>query len=131
MGKAPFFEPGLPPLLEETMRQGKLTFTNDAASMVAGGEIVFICVGTPPRSTGEANLIAVENAARQVAQHAPPGLIVVEKSTVPAGTADRIQRTISLERGDSSRRDRCRLESGVPPRGNGGRGLAPHPPASS
>lgn len=97
-GKAPFFEPGLQPLLEKTLSQGQLTFSTDAVSAIADREVVFICVGTPPRASGEANLVAVEQAARQVAQCAPSELIVVEKSTVPAGTADRIRRTITLER---------------------------------
>jgi UDPglucose 6-dehydrogenase len=64
---------------------------------------VFICVGTPPRADGQANLVAVESAARDVARAATGELIVAEKSTVPTGTADRIHRTIALEhrtRGD-------------------------------
>ena len=97
-GKAPFFEPGLQQLLDKTLSQGRLTFATDAVSAIADREIVFICVGTPPRASGEANLVAVENVARQVARDGSSGLIVVEKSTVPTGTADRIRRTIALER---------------------------------
>jgi UDPglucose 6-dehydrogenase len=97
-GTAPFFEPGLHLLLAKGLKQGRLSFSSDAVSAVADREIAFICVGTPPRTSGEANLVAVENAARQVARSAPPGLLVVEKSTVPAGTADRIRQTIGFER---------------------------------
>jgi UDPglucose 6-dehydrogenase len=97
-GKPPFFEPGLQALLDQALDHGRLAFSTDLASAVADREVVFICVGTPPRASGEANLVAVENAARQVARGASPDLIVVEKSTVPTGTADRIRRTISLER---------------------------------
>jgi len=96
-GKVPFFEPGLQQLLDKTLSQGRLTFSTDAASAIADREIVFICVGTPPRASGEANLVAVENVARQVAKDGSSSLIVVEKSTVPTGTADRIRRTIALE----------------------------------
>jgi UDPglucose 6-dehydrogenase len=97
-GKAPFFEPGLQPLLEWTLSRGQLIFSTDAVSAIADREVVFICVGTPPRASGEANLVAVENVARQVARAVSSPLIVVEKSTVPTGTADRIRRTVALER---------------------------------
>jgi UDPglucose 6-dehydrogenase len=97
-GKAPFFEPGLQQLLDKTLSQGRLTFSTEATSAIADREIVFICVGTPPRASGEANLVAVEDVARQVARDGSASLIVVEKSTVPTGTADRIRRTIALER---------------------------------
>jgi UDPglucose 6-dehydrogenase len=97
-GKAPFFEPGLQQLLDKTLKEGRLRFTTDAVSAIMDREVVFICVGTPPRASGEANLVAVENVARQVARDASASLVVVEKSTVPTGTADRIRRTIALER---------------------------------
>ena len=97
-GRVPFFEPGLEPLLERWSARGTLTFSADPAAAVAGRDVVFICVGTPPRSDGQANLVAVESAARQVAREATSDLVVVEKSTVPTGTADRIRRTIALDR---------------------------------
>ena len=53
-------------------------------------EVVFICVGTPARADGEANLVAMEQTASQIARHAQDDVVVVEKSTVPAGTADRV-----------------------------------------
>jgi UDPglucose 6-dehydrogenase len=100
-GKAPFFEPRLESLLERGSSRGNLSFSSDRPRAVKDRDVVFICVGTPPRLTGEANLVAVETAARDVAHAATSDLIVVEKSTVPAGTADRIRRTIALERGSS------------------------------
>jgi UDPglucose 6-dehydrogenase len=100
-GKAPFFEPDLEPLLEKGLNTGSLAFSVEPASAVADREVVFICVGTPPRTDGHANLVAVERAAREVARAATGELIIAEKSTVPAGTADRIHRTIVREHGSS------------------------------
>ncbi|MFN2490198.1 MAG: UDP-glucose/GDP-mannose dehydrogenase family protein [Actinomycetota bacterium] len=97
-GVTPFFEPGLQELLERTTAEGTLEFSSDAEAAVAGAEVVFICVGTPARASGEANLIAVEQAAQTVARHATGSCAVVEKSTVPAGTAQRVRRTLLRER---------------------------------
>src|ERR687896_232746 len=97
-GSAPFFEPGLQELLEKTTQEGTLTFTSSAAKAIADAQVVFICVGTPAKASGEANLIAVEQAAQAVARHATGKTVVVEKSTVPAGTAQRVRRTLLRER---------------------------------
>jgi UDPglucose 6-dehydrogenase len=99
-GRCPFFEPGLEDLLTRTMAEGNLSFTPSIEEALCAVEIVFICVGTPPRASGEANLRAVEEVARAVARHAPSNITVVEKSTVPAGTAQRIKHTLELERQD-------------------------------
>jgi UDPglucose 6-dehydrogenase len=99
-GLAPFFEPGLEDLVNEQMKAGRLSFTKEAAQAVPGAEVAFICVGTPARADGEANLIAVEQAARDIARHATSSLVIVEKSTVPAGTANRVRRAILHERSD-------------------------------
>jgi UDPglucose 6-dehydrogenase len=97
-GATPFFEPGLQELLQETTAVGSLSFSAEARDAVAGSDVVFICVGTPARASGEANLIAVEKAAQTVARHATGRAVVVEKSTVPAGTAQRVRRTLLRER---------------------------------
>ena len=89
-GRAPFFEPGLQDLLDEVLRSGKLRFTKDAGSAIEGADFAFICVGTPARADGEANLLAVENAARAVARNATGDMVVIQKSTVPVSTADRL-----------------------------------------
>jgi UDPglucose 6-dehydrogenase len=99
-GECPFFEPGLPELLAETTKDGNLRFSTDIAEGAPGAEVIFICVGTPPRETGEANLVAVENAARQAVQHVTRRAVIVEKSTVPAGTSQRIVRAVQQERPD-------------------------------
>ena len=98
-GVAPFYEPGLEELLIRSLATGRLRFSNDVATALREAQVAFICVGTPPRSSGEANLIAVERAASQVSRYASDGVVVVEKSTVPAGTAERVRRTLRLELG--------------------------------
>ncbi len=99
-GGMPFFEPGLAELVAEGTTGGRLEFTSDTASGVADAEVVFICVGTPSTGTGDANLVAVEQATRDFARNATGGTVVVEKSTVPAGTAERIRRTLRVVRPD-------------------------------
>ncbi|MDQ3985588.1 MAG: UDP-glucose/GDP-mannose dehydrogenase family protein [Actinomycetota bacterium] len=99
-GEVPFFEPGVQELLTQEMESGRLTFTTSYAEAVPGAEAVLISVGTPTRASGEANLIAVEHAARDVARHATGRVVVVEKSTVPTGTAKRLRSTLHRERPD-------------------------------
>ncbi len=99
-GRSPFHEPGLDDLLRRHLDAGDLRFVDDPSGAVATADVVFICVGTPPRASGEANLLAVEQVARQVAQDAAGPLVIVQKSTVPAGSADRLRRTLTLERPD-------------------------------
>jgi UDPglucose 6-dehydrogenase len=97
-GVAPFFEPGLDDLLRDNVAAGRLRFATDTAAAV-DVDVVFVCVGTPAKASGEANLVALERAVREVARHARPGLVLVQKSTVPAGTAERVERAIRLQNG--------------------------------
>jgi len=97
-GGAPFFEEGVSELLAGGLDGGALSFSTDPADAISGAQIVLISVGTPPRVTGEANLIAVEQAARTVAQHATGRCLVVEKSTVPTGSAGRLRQTLAREK---------------------------------
>jgi UDPglucose 6-dehydrogenase len=99
-GKSPFFEDGLDDLIAGGEAEGRLRFTVDVGDAVKDADIAFICVGTPPRADGEANLSAVERAAREVARHAAGRTLIVEKSTVPAGTSTRVKRAIQRERPD-------------------------------
>jgi UDPglucose 6-dehydrogenase len=99
-GSCPFFEPGLPELIEREVATGRLRFEVEDREAVAGAEVVFICVGTPARANGEANLVAVEGAARGIAPHLSGPVVVVEKSTVPAGTAQRLRKVLMHERPD-------------------------------
>jgi UDPglucose 6-dehydrogenase len=90
-GRAPFYEPGLQELVDEVVGSGKLRFAGDPSEAVPGVEVAFICVGTPARPDGEANLIAVESAAAAVGKHATGDVVVVQKSTVPVQTAERVR----------------------------------------
>jgi len=94
-GGMPFFEPALDDLVREGVEAGRIAFTADAAEAIGGARVAFICVGTPPRADGEANLVAVERSAEDVARSATGPLVVVEKSTVPFGTAARLRETLS------------------------------------
>jgi UDPglucose 6-dehydrogenase len=99
-GRMPFHEPGCQEMLEEQLASGRLTFTTETKAAVSNADVVFICVGTPARASGEANLLAVEQAARHIAEAATGPLVLVEKSTVPAGTAGHLERTVVRERAD-------------------------------
>ncbi|HEX2032404.1 MAG TPA: UDP-glucose/GDP-mannose dehydrogenase family protein [Actinomycetota bacterium] len=89
-GTLPFHERGLEELARDVMAQGRLRFTSDPAAAVGGARVAMICVGTPPGPDGAADLSAVDAAAEAVGRHAAGPLIVVIKSTVPPGTAERV-----------------------------------------
>ena len=90
-GRLPFYEEGLDRLFEEGCTSGRLQFSEYPSEAIPGAEVAFISVGTPGRPTGEPNLVAVENAADLVGKWATRDMVVVEKSTVPVQTAERIQ----------------------------------------
>ena len=95
-GKVPFFEPGLPELLEKNLQTGRLRFTTDAASAVAGADVHFVCVGTPQQRTSHAaNLAFVEAATSVIAQNLTQDAVIVGKSTVPVGTAARLRELVA------------------------------------
>ena len=87
-------------MLETSLESKKLEITDDPARVGSQAEVIFICVGTPPKATGEANLIAVEHAATGLAAHFHGPVVVVEKSTVPAGTSKHLQRILRHARPD-------------------------------
>jgi UDPglucose 6-dehydrogenase len=99
-GICPFYEPDLQALIDQTANAGRLRFDAEPADALKGAEVVFICVGTPARASGEASLVALERAIRSIAPSLSGPVVVVEKSTVPAGTADRLWRVLRLERPD-------------------------------
>lgn len=102
-GIIPIFEPGLTQLVETNFAEGRLNFTTDAAEGVKHAEIQFIAVGTPPDEDGSADLKYVLAVAETIARHMAAPKIVVDKSTVPVGTADRVINKISSvlkERGE-------------------------------
>ena len=94
-GIIPIYEPGLTPLVKSNYAAGRLTFTTDAKSGVDHGEIQFIAVGTPPDEDGSADLQYVLAVAKTIATHMQSHKIVVDKSTVPVGTADKVRAAIT------------------------------------
>ncbi len=89
-GEIPIFEPGLLPLVQRNVKEERLTFTTDVAKAVSDVDAVFIAVGTPPQPDGSANLQFVWDVARTVGENATGFTVVVDKSTVPVGTAHRV-----------------------------------------
>jgi len=89
-GEAPFFEPGLEPLLRKNLDAGRLRFTLSFAEVAAFGDVHFLCVGTPEGEAGRADLSAVSAAAASLAPHLTRPCLVVGKSTVPVGTARQV-----------------------------------------
>ena len=89
-GGVPIYEPGLKGVIESNVDAGRLSFTTDVPTAVAHGEALFIAVGTPPGEDGSADLQHVLAAARSIGQHMSGFKVVVNKSTVPVGTGDRV-----------------------------------------
>jgi UDPglucose 6-dehydrogenase len=96
-GSVPIHEPGLPDLVQRNRAAGRLRFTTDPAESVAHGRVQFIAVGTPPDEDGSADLQHVVAAARTIGRHMREERIVVDKSTVPVGTADAVRAAIARE----------------------------------
>jgi UDPglucose 6-dehydrogenase len=96
-GVIPIFEPGLDAIVRRNHAEERLEFTTDAAAAIAHGELIFIAVGTPPDEDGSADLSYVLAVARSVGQHLDRYAVVVNKSTVPVGTADRVRETVAAE----------------------------------
>lgn len=96
-GEIPFYEPGLAELVSRNRAQGRLRFTTSTAAAVAKSQIVFIAVGTPSNATGDADLGHVLEAARQIGRAIDGFTVVVTKSTVPVGTADKVRAAVAGE----------------------------------
>jgi UDPglucose 6-dehydrogenase len=96
-GVIPIYEPGLEPMVKANHAAGRLQFTTDAGSAIEHGDVVFIAVGTPPDEDGSADLKYVLAVARTIGQHLQRAAVVVNKSTVPVGTADKVRAAIAGE----------------------------------
>ncbi|MEQ5767659.1 UDP-glucose/GDP-mannose dehydrogenase family protein [Halomonas sp. H33-56] len=109
-GEIPIFEPGLEPMVKANVAAGRLKFTTDAARAVNHGVLQFIAVGTPPDEDGSADLQYVLAVAKAIGEHMQDDKVVVDKSTVPVGTADRVKAMVESQleqRGVSLNVDVC------------------------
>lgn len=93
-GGVPIYEPGLKELIERNRAAGRIQFSTDVAASVAHGDVQFIAVGTPPDEDGSADLKYVLAAARNIAQHMTGFKVIVDKSTVPVGTGDKVRAAV-------------------------------------
>uniref|UniRef100_UPI0030F448D0 UDP-glucose dehydrogenase family protein n=1 Tax=Paraglaciecola sp. TaxID=1920173 RepID=UPI0030F448D0 len=93
-GIIPIFEPGLTPLVKKNYAEGRLIFTTDAKAGVEFGDLQFIAVGTPPDEDGSADLKYVLKVAETIATHMTSEKVIINKSTVPVGTADKVSKHV-------------------------------------
>jgi len=96
-GHIPIYEPGLESIVKHTVEAGRLAFTTDTQEAVAHGSLQFIAVGTPPDEDGSADLQYVTAVARSIGQYMDDYKVVVDKSTVPVGTGDRVKAAVRSE----------------------------------
>jgi UDPglucose 6-dehydrogenase len=95
-GKLPIYEPHLDEFVTSSRRAGRLRFTGDVAEAIRSCEAIFICVGTPPLETGDADLSAIDRVARIIATEARSPKLVIEKSTVPVQTGRQLQQALQV-----------------------------------
>lgn len=105
-GEMPIYEPGLEQLVAKNMQSGRLRFTTDIKQAVEQALVIFLAVGTPPKSDGSPDLSFVEAAARSVAEHMNGYKVIVTKSTVPIGTGEYIRKLMREQQ-------RARLNFGI------------------
>ena len=94
-GKVPIYEEHLDEVLKHAVAEKKIFYTADTSEAIRATDVIFICVGTPPKESGEADLSAIDHVAREIATQARGPKLVVEKSTVPALTGIQLQKALS------------------------------------
>ena len=96
-GRVPIYEPGLQELIRRNRAAGRIAFTTEVAHATAFGTVQMIAVGTPPDEDGSADLSHVLAAARSIGRHMDSYRVIVDKSTVPVGTADKVRQAVAGE----------------------------------
>ncbi|MBP7850085.1 MAG: UDP-glucose/GDP-mannose dehydrogenase family protein [Lentimicrobiaceae bacterium] len=96
-GKIPIYEPGLEEMVHRNVAKDRLHFVTDLTKVLEGAEVIFIAVGTPPDEDGSADLKYVLDVARQVGKHMNHYMLIVTKSTVPVGTAEKVRAAVADE----------------------------------
>lgn len=94
-GNIPIYEPGLRSVFDRVTELGRVTFTTGISSLVKNSDVIFICVGTPPREDGSADLQYVWQVAETIGNNLDSYKVIVDKSTVPVGTARKVQKIVS------------------------------------
>jgi UDPglucose 6-dehydrogenase len=94
-GEIPIYEPGLEELVKKNVRNNRLRFTSDVGEAVRSSDIIFICVGTPPRDDGSADLTGIERVSKVIAENMNSYKLIVEKSTVPVETGEWVRSTVN------------------------------------
>src|SRR5690625_6701059 len=95
VGKIPIYEPGLEILFERNTRQKRLTFTTSLEEGIADAEVIFLALPTPPDEDGSADLSYILNVAEELSTLIQTYTVIVDKSTVPVGTADKVHATLA------------------------------------
>jgi len=97
-GRITIYEPGLQEMVKHNLGEGRLSFSTNIKTAVKKSDIIFICVGTPSKDNGEANLLDIENVSREIAKNVDSYKLIVEKSTVPVETGEWVKKTINAFR---------------------------------
>lgn len=95
-GIMPIYEPGLEELVKRNIKEGRIAFTTSLKDAVKRSEVIFLCVPTPPKDNGDADMTYVENVAREVAISLSSYKLIVDKSTVPVNTGEWVEHTINI-----------------------------------
>ena len=93
-GRIPFYEPRLEDLFRKNLKSNRLNFTNEYSDNISKSDVIFICVGTPPKKNGESNLSFVDQVSKDISNKIKGYTVIVSKSTVPVGTSKRIENSL-------------------------------------
>ena len=97
-GRIPFYEPGLEDLFKKNLENNRLNFINKYSDNISRSDVIFICVGTPPKKNGQSNLNFVDQATKEISKKIKGYTVVVSKSTVPVGTSRRIEKILKKKK---------------------------------
>ena len=97
-GRIPFYEPGLEDLFKKNLENNRLNFINKYSGNISRSDVIFICVGTPPKKNGQSNLNFIDQATKEISKKIKGYTVVVSKSTVPVGTSRRIERILKKKK---------------------------------
>tara|TARA_B100000315_G_C14557565_1_gene578916 strand:- start:25 stop:1353 length:1329 start_codon:yes stop_codon:yes gene_type:complete len=93
-GRIPFYEPGLDEILKKNIKSGRLQFTDEYKNNISNADVIFICVGTPPKKNGESDLSYVKQCSKEIAKNLKGYTVIVSKSTVPVGTSKIVENIV-------------------------------------